>query len=273
MSAPVLRFSRNCFPASILRTRVVGDFILTETRYGADASLPRHAHEYACLVFVLHGSFQERLGSQERMGEPGMAIVRPAGEPHSDRYMGTGGRCLNVELSPQWTVRVREQLPVLDRSAVFRGGMFSMYGRRLREELAHPDAVSPLAIETLTMSMLIESARAEQRSTPRGPSWLRRVKERIHDDPSARITLEELASDAGVHPVHLATTFRRFYGITVASYLRQARVEYACRELIASKAPLADIALAAGFADQSHFGRVFKRATRMTPAEYRAAVH
>jgi AraC family transcriptional regulator len=273
MSAPVLHFARNRFPASIVRTRAVADFIVTETRYGAYASLPRHAHEYACVVLVLRGSFQERFDSQERTGEPGMVIVRPAGEPHSDRYMRAGGRCLNIELSPRWVAHARGQLPVLDRSAAFRSSTFAMFGRRLHEELTHPDEVSPLAIESLTMSILVDSARAEQRTSVRGPSWLQRVKERIQDDFSARVTLEELSSEAGVHPVHLAATFRRFCGMTVGSYLRQLRVEYACRELIESNASLADIALAAGFADQSHFGRAFKRATRMTPAEYRAAVH
>jgi AraC family transcriptional regulator len=279
MSAPVLHYSRNRFPASIVRTRAVADFIVTETRYGAFASLPCHAHEYACVVLVLRGSFEERFdSSQERMGEPGMVIVRPAGESHSDRYLRAGGRCLNIELSPRWVAHARGQLPVLDRSAAFRSSTFAMFGRRLHEELTHPDEVSPLAIESLTMSLLVDFARAEQRSTqPRsmaqGPSWLQRVKERIQDDFSARVTLEDLASEAGIHPVHLATTFRRFYGTTVASYLRQLRIEYACRELLGSDAPLADIALAAGFADQSHFGRVFKRATRMTPAEYRAVVH
>lgn len=273
MSAPLLHFSRNRFPASIVRTRAAGDFIVTETRYGADASLPRHAHEYACVVLVLRGSFEERFDSQERVGEPGMVIVRPAGEPHSDRYLRAGGRCLNIELSPRWVAHVRGQLPVLDRSAAFRSSTFAAFGRRLHEELTHPDEMSPLAIESLTMSILVDSARAERRSAVRGPSWLRRVKERIQDHFAARVTLEELGAEAGVHPVHLATTFRRFYGVTVASYLRQLRIEYACRELLGSDAPLADIALAAGFADQSHFGRVFKRATRMTPAEYRAAVH
>jgi AraC family transcriptional regulator len=87
-----------------------------------------------------------------------------------------------------------------------------------------------------------------------------------------RLTLQELASDAEVHPVHLAATFRRFFGTTVAAYIRQLRIEYACRELARPDAPLAEIALAAGFADQSHFGRTFKRVMRVTPAEYRSGV-
>jgi AraC family transcriptional regulator len=48
-------------------------------------------------------------------------------------------------------------------------------------------------------------------------------------------------------------------------------VEYACRQLSTSALPLAEIALAAGFTDQSHLTRVFRRQTRMTPSEFRRA--
>ncbi len=73
----------------------------------------------------------------------------------------------------------------------------------------------------------------------------------------------------GVHPVHLARTFRRVHRMTFAGYVRQVRIEFARRELAVSGAPLGDIAVAAGFCDQSHFSRLFKRYTGQTPAEYR----
>jgi AraC family transcriptional regulator len=53
--------------------------------------------------------------------------------------------------------------------------------------------------------------------------------------------------------------------------VRHVRIEFARRELEASAAPLGDIAAAAGFCDQSHFSRLFKRYTGQTPAEYRLA--
>jgi AraC family transcriptional regulator len=50
------------------------------------------------------------------------------------------------------------------------------------------------------------------------------------------------------------------------------RIEYACRELMASNLAVINIAFAAGFADQSHFSRTFKRLCGTTPGRYRASV-
>lgn len=260
----VLRYSPTRFPAEVARTRTIGEFVLTETRYRDHAALPTHAHEYACLVYVLGGTFHERSGRRDRAGAPGMMIVRPEGEPHSNRFERGGGRCLNVELPPHWMAS-----RAIESAGAFTGGAFAVAGHRLHEELVHADDVSALAVESLILELFANAIREQRRETAAPPRWLVDVKERLHDDPAARLTLEELAITAGVHPVHLATTFRRVFGHPVASYVRQLRIEYACRALTTSNVPLAEIALAAGFADQSHFGRTFKRLMKMTPAQYR----
>jgi len=268
---PALRYAANCFPAPVIRRRAAGELVLSETRYGSDAALPTHAHEYACLVVALWGGFEEHCGTTTRSIEPGTVIVRPQGEPHSDRFASGGGRCLNVELPPQWLARVRELARPLEGGGAFRGGGFAIVGRRLHAELTGGDDLSPLAVESLILGLFADAGR-ELRRGDGPPRWLVQVRERMHDDVPARVTLSALAAGAGVHPVHLATTFRRFYGATVASYLRQLRIDFACRALAHGDSPIADVALAAGFADQSHFGRVFKQAMRTTPAAYRSAV-
>jgi AraC family transcriptional regulator len=73
-----------------------------------------------------------------------------------------------------------------------------------------------------------------------------------------------------VHPAHLAREFRRRRHCTIGGYVRRLRVEFACRELSSTDAPLAEIALAAGFSHQSHLTRTFKELTGMTPAKFRA---
>jgi AraC family transcriptional regulator len=92
------------------------------------------------------------------------------------------------------------------------------------------------------------------------------LQERFSDD----LSLSDVARAVGVHPVHLARTFRQHHGTTVGEYLRALRVEFAARELSSSDMPLLDITLAAGFSDQSKLSTTFKRATGMTPTAYRA---
>ena len=86
-----------------------------------------------------------------------------------------------------------------------------------------------------------------------------------------RLSLTELAHQMGLHPVYLSRAFRDHVGRTVSQCLTEARIRYAARRLSDPGASLADIALEAGFADQSHFTRVFKRETGMTPGAYRPA--
>jgi AraC family transcriptional regulator len=69
--------------------------------------------------------------------------------------------------------------------------------------------------------------------------------------------------------MHLARAFRQHYGASVGEFVRQRRLDFVCRELVASERPVAELALEAGFADQSHLTKIFNRALGTTPARYR----
>ena len=109
-------------------------------------------------------------------------------------------------------------------------------------------------------------------SSRRSPQWLERVRKILEQRFAEPYKLSEIAAEAGVHPVHLAREFRKHFGTSVGEYLRRVRIEYACRELMDSNVAVTNIAFAAGFADQSHFSRTFKRLCGTTPGRYRASV-
>jgi AraC family transcriptional regulator len=81
--------------------------------------------------------------------------------------------------------------------------------------------------------------------------------------------LETLARVAGVHRVHVARAFRDHLGCTVGDYVRRLRVQRACELLTATSLSLPDVAVRAGFFDQSHMTRVVKRFLGTTPAALR----
>jgi len=71
-------------------------------------------------------------------------------------------------------------------------------------------------------------------------------------------------------PVALARAFRRALGCSITCYRRRAQLRRAASLLSESRMALADVALETGFADQSHFCRIFKREIGVSPARYRA---
>jgi AraC family transcriptional regulator len=102
------------------------------------------------------------------------------------------------------------------------------------------------------------------------PSWLAQARDMIQDQFTESLSISEIATTVGVHPVHLARTFRKYHGFSVGDYVRRLRIERARLDISSSGLSLAEIALKAGFCDQGHLSRVFKRFTGMTPAKYRA---
>ena len=79
----------------------------------------------------------------------------------------------------------------------------------------------------------------------------------------------DLAAEAGLHPVYVARAFRQHFGIGVAEYARVVRAEHARILLATTEAPIAEIALLAGYADQSHLTRSMRRLLAATPSEIR----
>ena len=102
------------------------------------------------------------------------------------------------------------------------------------------------------------------------PPWLSRARARLREDCAQAPSLAELAHESGVHPVYFARAFRRRYGCAPGDYLRRCRLERALALLRDPHRSLAEVALACGFVDQSHFTHAFRRAFGQTPARFRA---
>ncbi|WP_262113998.1 AraC family transcriptional regulator [Aeromonas sp. Marseille-Q5825] len=102
----------------------------------------------------------------------------------------------------------------------------------------------------------------------RPPQHLQRAAELMQDDSASPLSLSQLSAVAGLTPSHFVRAFSHHYGMTPHAYLLDRRIRHA-RTLLKQGQPLAEVALASGFADQAHFQRQFKRRVATTPGQYR----
>ena len=245
---------------------------VTEALFPPGARLPMHAHERTIVAVMLAGGFDLVFRTRRFDCPTGVISVEPAAEPHANRIGANGARPLVLEIAPEALAEsLRSCARAVSGPAAFRCGGVGGIARRLQRELRRSDASSLLALETLALELLAAIAeRGERDGDARGRAgWVATVREAIHAHLDRPLRVVDLAEAAGVHRVHLGRVFRARYGESIGTYHRRLRIEWAARELARADAPLSDVALRAGFADQSHFTRFFRRTMGVTPLAYR----
>jgi AraC family transcriptional regulator len=266
----VSRLEAGCLHGKVLKSLQVSDFILSETWHHAKSVLLKHSHSNPYFCFVLQGTYTELYGKKELTCNPSTLTFRSADEEHEDRFHDKDGRVFVVEIPPRWTEKLRENSLKLNSSNKFQNNLLFSLITKLNREFHYIDSASHLAIEGLTIEIIAEAARSSVSTVERRePDWLNRAVELLHSSFFDNLTLENIGLQVGVHPVHLATVFRQKFNCTVGEYTRRLKIEYACRQISSGELPLSEIALNAGFGDQSHFSKVFKRHIGMTPNEYK----
>jgi len=262
-----LKLPSRRFHGDTLKSHEIIGLGLTEILYPPHFKTQKHSHERPSFDFILRGTHSENYGKKTRVCKPSMLVYHPSDEEHSQHFH-TEGRLFNIEICPQWLGRLNERILIQNKSADFHDNVACRLAARLYYEFREMDDVSSLIIEGLALEIMGEVSRTSSRvSQPQ--HWLKQAKELIHERSSERLTLSQIAQTVGIHPVYLAREFRRHYRCTVGEYIRRLRIELACREITRPDTSLAEIAIACGFYDQSHFSKTFKRVMRITPAEYR----
>jgi AraC family transcriptional regulator len=249
------------------------DFLVTDVFFPPHAYLPPHVHERASFAIMLDGSFDLTIRNRAYACEPHSTVTEPAEERHDNRLGSAGAHVVVVQPDPAGTERLGPCGRWFDAVHHTRRAPAIPAAWRVARELRAPDAATPIAVEGLVLEMLALSTRrywsGDRPYHEPTPPWLSRAREELHDrflDPPG---VRELAAAAGVHPDHLARAFRHRFGTPIGTYVRRLRLDWAATRLEISDESISAIALAAGFADQSHFTRRFKCHTGLTPKEYR----
>lgn len=251
----------------VVRTAEVGNGLhLVEKRYPGGMRMEPHAHPEWRYCLAIRGEYTDSWRRGYRRRTRWQLSLHPAEETHTTTFH-TPAICFHIELRQGWRERLLGDAGIAPEPHEFLAGRVPLLAAQIHTEFGHRDACSGLVIEGLACELIAWSGRSLRSEGP-GASWVFRARDLLRDRFNESLTHSEIAAAIGVHPVHLARQFRRTFGCTVGEFIRRARIDFVCREL-RTDAGLSEIALRAGFADQSHLGRVFKRATGLTPRQFR----
>lgn len=237
------------------------------------SSIPAHAHNAATLCLTLSGQGLEIVDGARLVTQPGCVITRAPGLVHSDQFGAVPHRSFMVELEEKWLQPCRHFSRLFEGHRLFVGGPVPALALRIYRESRIKDGVASMIVEGLMLEMLGHASRSLIKPPVRLPRWLMQARDLLHGRFNDSLNLVEIANAVGVHPTHLARTFKKYYRTTVGEYVRRLRLDWATRQLSETENSIAEIASAAGFYDQSHFSHLFKEHTGFTPAEFRAFSH
>ena len=251
--------------------REVSGFVLRELYYAPLTSIPRHSHETAYVSLLLEGRYSEQDGRRKRYLRPDTVLLRPAGETHSNQFARAGARVLCIEFTPIGVHRLSVHNVDLSKGLERTGGPAAQLGHRLYQQFRRTDTGATLVMEGLILEILAELLFPQTSEDSQHFPWMNRVIAFLRTRYREPVSLAKAAQAAGVHPVHLARSFRRTHGQTLGEYVRRLRIEDACRSLITTDTPITEVGLEFGFSDHSHFARVFRRHMGVSPRQFRRA--
>ncbi len=243
-------------------------FVLSEVIHSRLWQVPPHGHVRPYFSFLVGGSYRERAAGFSLEYKPFTMVYHPAYFEHADEIGEGGARFFMLEVPPSHEEFDRK-LPTA--GAERQGGRSVWLAAALYREFLRPDA-SEMALQTCIVELEAQVTRLPKLGDHVTPHWLARVTDRIHDQFREKLRLDDLAREVGVHPVHLSRTFSRRRGVGLHDYIEGVRMRWVCSEIGKTDADLATLAAEAGYADQSHMTRVFRRVTGMTPGEMRGAL-
>lgn len=236
---------------------------------------PRHVHEEYCLVVVLGGSETHLCRGHSYEAGPGDLLLLNPDEAHASRSINTEYRI--IHLRPRAFARLASEAvgrelaaphfgePVVRDPALFR--LLLSLHLKLAGGAAPLVQESALAAAFGRLLARASAPRRHARPTGREPGRVGLVRDYLRTHYAENVSLARLATLAGVSPFHLLRLFREQIGVPPHEYQIQVRVAQAKRLLLAGR-PISQAALEAGFFDQSHLSRSFKRIVGVTPGRY-----
>lgn len=228
---------------------------------------PSHTHDTWTLLIIDSGAVRFDVDRHAHGALPQLVTLLPPHVPHDGRNVTSAGFRKRVVYLEEHLLPADRIGAAVDHPGWHDPGLRSAVSA-LDRALADPreSFESETRLASVVGALTARLARSEALPAE-DPPLARRLREMLDDRVGEQVRLTDLAADLQAHPSHLVRSFSRAYGIPPHRYLTGRRLDLA-RRLLLRGVPAAEVADRAGFYDQAHLTRHFRRLLATTPAAY-----
>ena len=254
-----------------IEARSVGD--------GRKVCYGRHWHETFSIGLISRGRCNYVNGRKTTEASAGTVVLMNPGDVHAcNPIHGEPWSYRMLYIDVPWLCRIRATRSCSGHSRFVPFSAVSTTQPDLYDSLSRlfrtlvGSKIEPLAKEAALVSFveLIQHRLGANRSAPPTTAYrLTRAADFIRDNCTRSLSLQAICAEVSLSASHLIRAFKESYGLTPHAYQLNCRIEF-CRSQLRAGRALADVALAAGFSDQAHFQRTFKRFVAATPGQYQS---
>lgn len=238
----------------------------------------RHAHEGFGIAIVESGAMEFYYRGASHVAPAGSVVITQPGEMHTGQaVLETGWTYRTLLPAVDWMQQAAAELSVRSREIPYFSSPV-IHDKRLNQQLLNLHRTletSPSSLEResrflwgLTRLIHGYSSPCPQVKVVGAENVaVQKIQDYLNCYYTHNISLDELANLVDLSPFRLLRAFRKQVGLPPHAYLNHVRVHQA-KQLLATGQPIAEAAIATGFADQSHLHRHFKKMIGVTPGQY-----
>jgi AraC family transcriptional regulator len=247
---------------------------VVESAYYGITDCPWHYHENAYFAFTTSGNLIEKYKQKELILSTGSLMYHHSQEPHCNSRYAPYVSALHIDIDPKWFEQYDVKAPRPNGFVELRSPDLKVLFTRLLIDSRLSGSEQKLSIETALVQAFNAMLRLKEYTTETQPAWQQKIKELLYAKWNEPVSLLSLAAQVQLHPVYLCQQFPKVFHCTIGEYIRQIKIEKATEWLMQhSTVSLTSLAYDCGFADQSHFIRIFKKQMGYTPLHFRKLVH
>jgi AraC family transcriptional regulator len=246
---------------------------IVDSEFALYTDCPWHYHHNAHFALTTKGNLVETHRTEQFQLSAGSLLYNHSQEPHCNSKYSDLVSALHIDIDARWFKMYDFNPSRIEGVHLIRDPIIKNIFHRLFIEVRSFDNASNLSIESMVLQSVAKISQAKDIESSGKPEWVRKTKDLLYDRYNENLSLRDIALAINLHPGYLCQQFPIHFHCNFGDFIRKIKIEKAIQLILCQpQLSLTGIAYSCGFSDQSHFIRLFKKNTGITPLAFRRMI-